>query len=115
MCGGLNCIPFDRKASHTRLLRENIAANAVNDGLLGRIRSKLLGIIFVIHVVAHADEFPTIIAAGEEDDGHTENLRCGNASEVGRISLEDELVCADRNGPNEKRIEFLVIFRAING
>lgn len=114
MCGGLNCIPFDRKASHTGLLREDVAANAVNDGLLGRVRGKLLGIIFVIHVVAHADEFPTIVTAGEEDDGHTENLRCGNASEVGSISLKDELVCADRDGPNEKRIEFLIIFRAKN-
>lgn len=105
-------IPFDGKASDTRLLSQDVATNALDEGLLRGVGGQFLRVILVVDVVSDADEFATIVAAGKENHGDTQDLGRGNMSKVGRVCLENELIHADRDGTNEQRIEFLVIFGA---
>lgn len=105
-------IPFDSESSHTGLFSKNIATDVLDLGLRGRLGGQFLRIVFVVHVVAHTYEFTAIIAAGEEDDGDTQDLRRGDTLEVWGISFENELVDADRDGADEEGVEFLVVFRS---
>jgi hypothetical protein len=111
--GILIIIPLDGEAGHTGLLSEDIAANALNDGLGWRLRSQLLGVVLVVDIVANTDELTTVIAAGQEDDSDTQDFGGGDALQVGRIGLEDEFVHTDGDGADQEGIEFLVIFGAI--
>lgn len=105
-------IPFDSESSHTRLLGENIATDVLDLGLRRGLGGQFLRVVLVVHVVTHTDELAAIIAAGEEDDGDAQDLRRRDALEIWSISLEDELVDADRNGADEEGVEFLVVLRA---
>lgn len=105
-------IPFNSEASHTGLLGENIAADVLNLGLRRGLGGQFFRVVLVVHIVAHTDEFTTVVAAGEEDDSDAQNLRRGNPFEIGSISLEDELVHSDRDRTDEERVEFLVMLRA---
>lgn len=105
-------LPFDGEASHTRLLSEDIAADVLDLGLRRGVGGQFFRVVLVVHVVAHTDEFTTIIAACEQNDGDAEDLRIGDPLVIGRIGLEDELVHSDRDGTNEQRVEFLILLGA---
>lgn len=105
-------LPFDSESSHTGLLSKYIASNTLDNRLGRRLRSQLLRVILIVIVVANTDEFAAIVTAGKKNDGDAENLRGGNAFQIGRIGLEDEFVHTDRDRPNKEGVEFLVILRA---
>ena len=102
-------VPFDGKSSHTRLLRQYVSPHAVDVWLGWGLGIQLFRIVFVVDVVANSDELPAIVAACEENDCDAEYFGCRDASEIGGISFEYELVYTDGNGPNEERIELLVM------
>jgi hypothetical protein len=104
-------IPLDSEASHTRLLGKNIPANAVNNRLSRGIGDQLLRVVLVVDIVSDTNKLAAIVAASEKNDGHTQDLGGRDALQVGGIGLEDELVHSNGNGTDEKRVEFLVIFR----
>jgi hypothetical protein len=81
----------------------------INEGLRRWIVVQLFGVILVVDIVSNTDKLSSGIRAGQEDDSHTENLRRGQASQVRRVGLEDELVDADRNRPDQDGVQFLVI------
>lgn len=105
-------LPLDGEASHTRLLSEDIAADVLDLGLRRGVGGQFFRVVLVVHVVAHTDEFTTVIAAGEQNDGDAENLRIGDPLVIGRIGLENELVHSDRDGTDEQRVEFLILLGA---
>lgn len=110
---GVACdLPFDSKASHTRLLSQNIATDVFDLGLRGGLRGQFFRVVLVVHVVAHTNKFTAIVAAGKEDDSDAQDLGGGDPLEIGGVSLEDELVHSDRDGADEERVEFLVMLRA---
>jgi hypothetical protein len=111
--GFIEIIPLDREASHTGLLSEDIAANTLNDGLGWGLCCQLLGVVLIVDIVANTDELAAVVAAGQEDDGNTQDFGGGDALQVGRIGLEDELVHADGDGADQEGVEFLVILGAI--
>ena len=94
-------IPFDSESSYTRLLCKHVSPHAVDVWLGGGFSVELLGVVFVVDVIANSDELSAIVATCEEDDSDSENLGCRDASEVRWVSFEYELVHADGNGPNK--------------
>lgn len=102
-------IPFDCETSDTRLLRENIALHALNDGLGRRLSIELFRIIFVVYIVSHSHELATIVGAGQKNHRDTKDVGFGDASCVGRVGFEQKLVHTDRNGPDKQGIELLVV------
>lgn len=84
----------------------------LNRGLGWGVRSQFLRVVLIVHIVAHANEFATIVAAGEKNHSNTQDLGSGDALQIGRVSLENEFVGADRDGADKKRVKFLVILRA---
>ncbi|KAL8960272.1 MAG: hypothetical protein Q9193_002993, partial [Seirophora villosa] len=90
-----------------------IPPHPFDDRLRRRIIVHLLVVVFIIYVVANADEFAVIVAAGEENDGHAKDLGCGDTFEVGRVGFKDELVDAHRYWPDKKRVEFLIVFGSV--
>jgi len=108
------CSPFDSESSDSWLLSKHVPSDTLNDRLGGRLRIKLLRIIFVVDVVANSYELSPIITACQEDDSDPKYLGSGDSFEVRRVSFEDELVHADRNGSDKKRVKLLVMLRPAN-
>lgn len=102
-------IPLDGKASDAGLLGENVAADLLDNGLCRGVGAELLDLVLVVDIVADANEFATIVGAGQEDDGNAHDLSIGDALGVGGIGLEDELVDADGDGADQQGVELLVI------
>lgn len=105
-------VPFDGEASDSRLLGQHVAPNLLDDGLGRRVGVELIGIVLVIHVVANADEFATIVRASQQDDSNTEDVCVWDAARLGGISLENKLVDTNRDGSDEERVELLVVLVA---
>ena len=108
-------IPLDRKARHARLLGEDIAANLLNDGLRRRGAGQLLAVVLIVDIVSDAHKLAAVVGAGQEDHGDAEKLVEGNALEVRRVGLEHELVDADGDRTDEKRVELLVVVVRLRG
>ena len=102
-------VPLDSESGHTRLLCKHVPPHAVNVWLRGGFSVELFGVVFIVDVVANPDKLSAIVAACEEDDGDAENLGCRDASEVWGVGFEYEFVHADGDGPDEERIELLVM------
>ena len=66
--------PFDRKPRDSWFLRKYIPPHPLDDGFRWWFGVQLLAVVFVVDVVADADELAGVIGAGEEDDGDTENF-----------------------------------------
>jgi hypothetical protein len=105
-------LPLDGEASHTRLLSKDIAADVLDLRLRRGIGSQFFRVVLVVHVVAHTDEFTTVIAASEQNDGDAEDLGIGDPLVIGGIGLENELVHSDGDGTDEQRVEFLILLGA---
>ena len=102
-------IPLDGKASYTRLLCENLPLHLFDDRLSRRLQRQCLVCVFVVDVVAHADELAVFIAAAQQDDSDANDLAVGDARQVRGIGAEDELVDANGEGSNKDGIQLLVI------
>lgn len=97
-------IPFDSEPRYSRLLREDIPANAFNVWLGGGFVAELLRVVLVVDVVSHPDEFPAVVAAAKQNHRHSEDFRGRYPFQVGGISFEDEFVHANWNRPNEEGV-----------
>lgn len=106
-----NALPLDSEPGHSRLLSKNISADSFNYRLGGRVLRELFRVVFIVHVVSNTDKFSAVIAACEKDHSDTENFRSRDSLQVRSIGLEKELVDANGDGSDKKRVEFLVIFR----
>ena len=102
-------IPLDRKAGHSRLFGKDIAPHMIHNWLGWWLGAELCGVVFVVDVVPNPDKFPSVVAASKEDDSHAENLRCRNPLQVGGIRFKDELVDANWDRTNEKRVKLLIV------
>jgi hypothetical protein len=94
-------IPFDGESSHTGLFGEHIAAHALNNRLGRGVCGELLRVVLVVNIVTHSHKLSAVVAAGEQDHRHTENLGLGNALQVRGIGLEYKLVHADGDGADQ--------------
>lgn len=113
--GALLAVPLDAEAGDSGLLGKDDSSDLLDDRLGGGLGGKLLVGVFVVDVVANADKLATVVGAGEEDDGDTENLGRRELVERGRVGFEDELVDTDWDWTDEERVEFLVVFGAVKG
>lgn len=102
-------IPLDGEARDAGLRIQDIAADLLNDWLGWRVGVQLLRLVLVVDVVADAHELAAVVGAGEQNDGDAEDLGVGDALRVRRVGLEDELVDADGDGPDEEGVQLLVI------
>jgi hypothetical protein len=68
-----------------------------------------LRIVLVVDVVANTNEFTAIVSAGQQDHRDAQNVRLGDAGNIGCIGLENELVDANRNGADQEGVEFLIV------
>ena len=102
-------IPLYGESRYSRLVRKNVAADLVNNGLGRGIGGELVGLVFIVDVVAHADELAAVVGAGQQDDGDAEDVGVGDAAGLGRVGLEDELVHTDGDRADEERVQLLVI------
>ena len=102
-------VPFDSKSGHTRFLCQDVPPHTVDIWLGGGLSIELFRVVFIVDVVANSNELSAIVAACEEDDSNAENLGCRNASEIWGVGFEYEFVHADGDGPDEERIELLVM------
>jgi len=105
-------LPLDSEAGNSWLLGEDVAADLLEDWLGWGIGVELLRVILVVDIVADSNELATVIGAGEEDDGDTEDLSIRDSGGVWCTGLEDELVDANWDGANEEGIELLVMLIA---
>jgi hypothetical protein len=62
-------VPFDSKSRNSRLFRQNVAADLLEDWLGRWVGVQLLRIILIVDIVTDADELSAVIGTGEEDDG----------------------------------------------
>lgn len=63
--------PFDSKPGDSWLFSEHIASNLLDDRLGRRVCVEFIGIVFVVHVVANANEFTAVVGASQQDDSNT--------------------------------------------
>ena len=105
-------IPLDGKPGHTRLLCQDIASYALNNGLGRRLRVELLRVVLVVDVVSHSNKLATVVCTCQEDDSHTKDVGIGDARRAGGLGLEDKLVDANGNRPDEEGVELLVVLIA---
>lgn len=85
-------IPIDLELGYAGLLGENVSVQTLNDGLGRWVLVELRAIILDIHVVADAEELlAVLVAAGEEDGGHADDVVDWQVAVIWRIALEDEL------------------------
>ena len=110
-CLGKN-IPLDRKSSDSRLLREDVSSDLLEDRLGWRISIELFGIVLIVNIVSNSYELSAVVGAGKEDDGDAEDLSIWNALGVRWVGFEDELVDADWDRANEQGIKLLVMLIA---
>mgnify|MGYP004190036849 CR=1 FL=1 len=102
-------IPLDSKSGDSRLLCENVTADLLKNWLGWGVGIELLRIIFIVDVVSDTNKLSAIVGAGKEDNGDTKNFGIWNATGIGWVGLEKELVYANWNGTNEEGVEFLVV------
>lgn len=72
-------------------------------------------VILVVDVVANTDELTVIVRAGKEDDSDANDVGWRDASGVWSRALEDELVDADWDRPDEKAVQLLVVLGGLGG
>lgn len=92
--------PFDRESRYSRLLREDVSSNAVNDGLCRRIIVQLFRVVLIVNVVAHAYKLSAIVGASQKNDGDTQDLGRWQVVQIRGIGFENEFVDADGNRSN---------------
>ena len=102
-------IPLDGEPRHAGLASKDIAADLLDDGLGGRGVDQLVALVLVVDIVAHAHKLAAVVRAGEQDHRHAEQLVDGDALGVGRVRLEDKLVDAHGDRPDQQRVELLVV------
>jgi len=102
-------IPLDSKASNPRLLSEHISSHTFHIWFRRGLVVELLGIVFIVNIVADADELSVVVTTSEEDDCHAQDFCSGDAAKIRGIGFEDEFVHADGDGANEEGIELLVV------
>jgi hypothetical protein len=108
----LKHVPLDRKASHTRLLCENLPLHLLDDGLRRGLKCQCLVCVLIVHVVADTHELALFVAAAEEDDRDADDLAVGDARQIRRVGAEGELVDADGERSDKDRVELLIILVA---
>lgn len=101
--------PFDGETGHTRLLSEDVAFHSLNDGLRRGLSIELLRIVLIVDVVSNSHELASVVGASQEHDCDAQNVGVGDASGVGSLSFEEELVDSHGDGADEKGVQFLVI------
>lgn len=80
---GNGALPFYSKPCYPWLLSQHMPPHLLDDWLGGRIIVHFLGVVFVVDIIADADELAVIVAAGEEDDGDAKDFRGRDAFEIG--------------------------------
>ena len=105
-------LPLNGESSHSGLLSQDVSLHALNDRLGGGLSVQLFGVIFVVDIVADANEFTSIVSAGQKNDSDAEDFSVGNARGIRSVGLKDEFVDADRDRADEKGVEFLVVLIA---
>ena len=105
-------LPLNGESSHSGLLGQDVSLHTLNDRLGGGLSVQLFGVIFVVDIVTDANEFTSIVGAGQKNDSDTEDFSVGNARGIRSVSLKDKFVDADRDRADEKRVEFLVVLIA---
>jgi hypothetical protein len=108
-------IPLDLEACDTGLLGQDLSLHLLNDGLRRRLHGQRLVCVFVVHIVAHANELTAIVAAAKQDDCDANDLAVGDARQVWGVGAEGELVDACGGGANKDRVELLVVFVSVAG
>jgi hypothetical protein len=103
-------IPLDRESGNSGLLSEHVASDLLNDGFGRRVGIQDLIVVLIVDVVTHADEFSSIVRAGQKNDSHAKDLRRRQALSVGRIGFKYEFVDTDGDRADEQRVELLVMF-----
>jgi hypothetical protein len=101
--------PFDGEAGHTGLLSEDVASHPLNDRLRGGLSIELLRIVLIVDVVSNSHKLASVVGARKEHDGDAQNVGVGDASSVGGLSFEEELVDSHGDGADEKGVQFLVV------
>lgn len=81
----------------------------IHNRLGRRFGVELFGVVLIVDVVPNPHKFPSIVAACEKDDSHTENFRSRDPLEIRGVCFKDEFVDANWDGANEKRVELLVV------
>jgi hypothetical protein len=107
-------MPFDSEASNPWLLRKDIPADFLQDWLWRWVGIEFLRIIFVVDIVAHTDEFPTVVGTSEENNGYAQYFSVRNFVCLGWVGFENELVHTDWNRTNEEVVELLVVLVAMS-
>ena len=95
-------VPFDSEACDSGLFSQNIPPDTIDVRLSRRFGVQLLRIIFIVHIVSHADKFTIVVRACKQDNCHAEDFGGRNLGEIGWIGLENEFVHADGNGSDEE-------------
>ena len=107
--------PLNCESCHSGLRFQDISSHSLNDGLCWWLAVEFLAIILVVHVVPNSDELAPIVGACQKDDSDANNLRRGQARQIGGIGFEEEFVYANGNRANEERVQLLVMFGACKG
>lgn len=105
-------LPLDCKSGNTGLLCQHVSLHTLDNGLGRGLSGQFLRVIFIVDIVADTDELASVVGAGQENHSDTDNFGIGNARDVRGIGRENELVDADGDGADEKRVEFLVVLIA---
>ena len=73
-CGRHGELPFDRESRHSRFLRQHISSDSLDRGPGRRLIVHFLRVIFIVLVIAHTYKLAAVVAAGQQDDRHAEDV-----------------------------------------
>jgi hypothetical protein len=108
-------VPLDRKSSNSRLFSQKVSHNSLHNRDLWRLVVEFWRVIFVVDIVSNTDKLAAIVGTSQEQDGHAEKLRGGNAVGLGGIGFENELVDADRDRTDKKGIKNNIVLGRSGG
>lgn len=75
----LGCLPLDGESRHSGLFSKHVALDSLNNGLCGRLSVELRRIVFVVDIVSDADEFATIVGAGQKNHSYSNDVGVGDS------------------------------------
>lgn len=108
-------IPLNSKACYSWLLAQNMSADSIQDWCNWWIGGHLRVVVLVVDIVANTDELAIIVRAGKEDDSNANDVGWWDAGSIWSGALEDELVDADWDWADEKRVQLLVVLCGLGG
>ena len=99
-------VPVDVEAVHQGIWGQDVPLELREVWLQGWVLAQLAAKVPTVDAVADSDELLSVVAAGDEDHGHSQAIRLEDEGWVGGICLKDEHVSPCQDRANQQSLGF---------